>query len=956
MALLLVDDDALATVAAQTGHDVAPITDRALGEADVIVVREGWDQVRGWRAGGIRAGVVLVTQGSPPPDRARLEPLVLLRDPDRLLDVLPQLYEGRPAGRLRLPTGIVDLDRGRFEVPGAPAVALTTQECRLLGYLGSRSGRAISRDELQLQVWDHRRPLPTKAVHMAISRLRRKLEPDPEHPVVLRTVRHRGYRLVPAPSDEPDLVGRHDELDEAEEALRRGPLGVHGAPGVGKTALARVLADRAGRAVFVALTGVLELGSAARALATAAGRPIPTGAEPAEVIAGVYRQLAPCLVVWDDADEQLAVDALVEPRIAGLRVLITGRGARAGLPALPLHPLSVADAATLLARLAQERGLELPGPVLMELATELDRLPLALTLAATRLGRLGPEGLAALLHAGLASWCTDSALARAIQRAITDTTAEVRAALALLSHVPGPWLPDDLTATVGSAWHRALDAGLLTREGTAFVVPRAVRPPARAAARPDLQRLLDVFRPRAEQRLARLSGACSDDDTRALTSRLWLWEGCREAALTLADAEATCTLTVLLDHLLARHAPSAVRVHSLERALQPFGAHPASSPVWYRLGHAHAEEDRRQAEAAYRRAAAVAQCADDRVRAQLATARMLQWAQGTRAAREQLRDLDLSGTTPVTATYAAAGIAVLRDVAGELSFDESIPVLRSCVVELEAAGHLREAASVGIWLASRLRRTGRFDEALSAHEQVVRWSRTDIDPVGRAEAELLCLLARAPLTHDGDGLLTELDLIERRLRAVRPQRVFQAMTARGEVLAYLGRPSDARTCFEQVHAWAERHGWVSARASAALWLVDVELDTGHLDRAAAWCERAVEAAHAADDDHLRAHAQLSQDGVSRLRGDPRASAPLDVSALSPIGRHLALALEGSLEVLRAELDDVAGPYGDALRAELDGSPGPLPRLLDARRIARVLRAHHARQGPLRLVRSLPADR
>ena len=61
--------------------------------------------------------------------------------------------------------------------------------------MGAHPGRAYTRRELLDRVWglDHRAGARTVDVH--VRWLRSKLEPDPEHPVHLVTVRGVGYRL-----------------------------------------------------------------------------------------------------------------------------------------------------------------------------------------------------------------------------------------------------------------------------------------------------------------------------------------------------------------------------------------------------------------------------------------------------------------------------------------------------------------------------------------------------------------------------------------------------------------------------------------------------------------------------------------------------------------------------------------------------------------------------------------
>ncbi|MCA9572558.1 MAG: winged helix-turn-helix domain-containing protein, partial [Myxococcales bacterium] len=179
--------------------DRAGLTVADTGRVDAVLLggSGAWDHARALRAGGHTVPLVVLTDGAPALDRARLEPVVLLRELDAgaLREALRMCAVGRPAGRVRLASGTADLDLGRFERVDGTREPLSSLECRFVGYLAARTGRAASRDELQLQVWDHRRPVATRAVDMLVARLRRKIEEDPRHPTALLTASG-GYRLL----------------------------------------------------------------------------------------------------------------------------------------------------------------------------------------------------------------------------------------------------------------------------------------------------------------------------------------------------------------------------------------------------------------------------------------------------------------------------------------------------------------------------------------------------------------------------------------------------------------------------------------------------------------------------------------------------------------------------------------------------------------------------------------
>ena len=74
---------------------------------------------------------------------------------------------------------------------------LTPLEFDLLKALAERPGRVLSRDQI-LTLSGSRDWAPfDRSVDLRIMRLRRKIEPEPDRPRYIRTVRHGGYVFVP---------------------------------------------------------------------------------------------------------------------------------------------------------------------------------------------------------------------------------------------------------------------------------------------------------------------------------------------------------------------------------------------------------------------------------------------------------------------------------------------------------------------------------------------------------------------------------------------------------------------------------------------------------------------------------------------------------------------------------------------------------------------------------------
>jgi two-component system response regulator MtrA len=92
--------------------------------------------------------------------------------------------------------GDVDIDPERFVVRKAGReVAVTATEFRLLLELARRPGRVFTREMLLERVWSYSYLGDSRLVDVAVQRLRAKVEDDPAHPRLIRTVRGAGYKL-----------------------------------------------------------------------------------------------------------------------------------------------------------------------------------------------------------------------------------------------------------------------------------------------------------------------------------------------------------------------------------------------------------------------------------------------------------------------------------------------------------------------------------------------------------------------------------------------------------------------------------------------------------------------------------------------------------------------------------------------------------------------------------------
>ena len=89
----------------------------------------------------------------------------------------------------------IDAARRALERNGAP-VPLTSLEFDLIHFLAARPGRVYTREALMEHVWGDDRFLDSRSIDSLVSRLRRKLEPDPSRPVYVQTVWGAGYRFA----------------------------------------------------------------------------------------------------------------------------------------------------------------------------------------------------------------------------------------------------------------------------------------------------------------------------------------------------------------------------------------------------------------------------------------------------------------------------------------------------------------------------------------------------------------------------------------------------------------------------------------------------------------------------------------------------------------------------------------------------------------------------------------
>jgi len=221
--LLVVEDDNTMAIALcegfrQEGYQVALATD---GEAALEIARRdnpalivldvmlpklsGHDVCRQLRHDGSEVPIIMLTARSQDIDKVvglKMGADDYLTKPFSFMELLARVEAvlRRSKGTMG-PTGthtvgalVVDLDGRQARRDGVP-VELSDRELRLLAYFIEHRGEVVARDVLLDAVWDYDDTPLTRTVDVHVSKLRKKVEPDPHHPKHLITVHGVGYKL-----------------------------------------------------------------------------------------------------------------------------------------------------------------------------------------------------------------------------------------------------------------------------------------------------------------------------------------------------------------------------------------------------------------------------------------------------------------------------------------------------------------------------------------------------------------------------------------------------------------------------------------------------------------------------------------------------------------------------------------------------------------------------------------
>lgn len=123
----------------------------------------------------------------------------ILRDGDEIAIASAVFSFRDPEATLRVaefPLLVVDEATGEIWVNRCP-VLLSPKEQAFFNLLYQRAGLACSKQEIASAVWpEYEAQVYDYQVESLVKRLREKLEPDPRTPVLVLTVRGRGYKLL----------------------------------------------------------------------------------------------------------------------------------------------------------------------------------------------------------------------------------------------------------------------------------------------------------------------------------------------------------------------------------------------------------------------------------------------------------------------------------------------------------------------------------------------------------------------------------------------------------------------------------------------------------------------------------------------------------------------------------------------------------------------------------------
>ena len=420
---------------------------------------------------------------------------------------------------------------------------LTATEARLLRHLAASPDSVVERGALYEDVWGYARDSRSRTLDVTVGNLRKKIEEDPRLPDHVLTEVGIGYRLVyeapderPAPPVAPrsPLFGRDKVAAEIRATLEaHGQLSLVGMPGVGKSALARMIGSQPGGRWPA---GSLEVAADARpeVFLTRLGEVLGIEPPASGPTSGFQRQLAAALeqrggllVLVDGASPSLAetFEQLCDS-VPSLVLLVTAPGA-VGLrneQVLELAPLDADAGVALFLERVKGRRPEHAADLgaVAEIVGLLEGLPLALEIAAARCAMVGEQRTLEHLADTKPSESL-AALERALAWAWDQLSLVERRALAQASVFRGGFSVD------------AAEEVLQLPAGAPGIV--AVLESLRDHGLVELVRADDGLRPYLREPVRSFAGAQLDDDDARRRHIRWYSTAARRSGLQANEAD-----------------------------------------------------------------------------------------------------------------------------------------------------------------------------------------------------------------------------------------------------------------------------------------------------------------------------------------------------------------------------------------------------------------------------------
>jgi DNA-binding response OmpR family regulator len=194
----------------------------AQGDVDLVLLdlnlpsEDGLTLARQLRAGPSEIGIIIITGRDDVIDRvaglevgaddyvakpfhlrevlARIRTVLRRVRPEQTQTAKPEAGEGV----LRFEGWMVETVRRRVMAPDGREVALTTSEFDLLQAFVNHAGRVLERDRLMDLVKGREWAAYDRSIDQQVARLRRKIEPDPANPSLIKSVRGVGYLFAAA--------------------------------------------------------------------------------------------------------------------------------------------------------------------------------------------------------------------------------------------------------------------------------------------------------------------------------------------------------------------------------------------------------------------------------------------------------------------------------------------------------------------------------------------------------------------------------------------------------------------------------------------------------------------------------------------------------------------------------------------------------------------------------------